>query len=127
MAKVPLFAECSKAELHQIAAIADEIYQPAGSWLTLYGTTGREFFVLIDGKVAVSRDRQPLATLTSGDFFGEIALIMNVKRSATVTATTNVRLLVISRVAFQRLLREVPSIQGKLLQALATRLAEESM
>jgi CRP-like cAMP-binding protein len=128
ISRVPLFSECSKSELARVAAIADEISQPAGMELVTAGQRGREFCVLVSGSVDV-RDRagRTLATLSDGDFFGEIALLLDAPRSATVTAATPVRLLVIDRVGFQRLLRDVPTIQGKVLSALATRLADESV
>jgi CRP-like cAMP-binding protein len=127
MSKVPLLASCSKRELGLVAGIADEIAQPAGTVLTAEAKVGREFCILVSGDAEVRRRGKLLALLTAGDFFGEIALILDSPRSATVTATSDVRLLVIDRNAFRRLLRESPSIQGKVLEALATRLADESM
>ena len=127
ISKVPLFAGCSKRELGLVASIADEIAQPAGTSLIEQGKKGREFCILVDGEVDVRQGRKQLRLLSAGDFFGEIALILDAPRSATVTATTDVRLLVIDQNAFRRLLRESPSIQGKVLEALALRLADESL
>ena len=127
IAQVPLFAGCSKRELALVAGIADEIAQPAGSALTVEGKPGREFCVLVGGDAEVRQRNKRLGLLSGGDFFGEIALILDAPRSATVTATSDVRLLVIDRNAFHRLLRESPSIQGKVLEALAARLAAESL
>lgn len=127
ISRVPLFAGCSKRELGLIAAITDEIAQPAGIELTTEGGKGREFCIIVTGAAEVSHRGTHLQTLTDGDFFGEIALLLDAPRSATVTSTTDVRLLVIDKQPFQRLLREVPPIQGKLLEALAARLANESL
>ena len=127
ISKVPLFAGCSKRELTLVASIADEIAQPAGTSLIEQGKKGREFCILVAGEVDVRQGRKQLRLLSAGDFFGEIALILDAPRSATVTATTDVRLLVIDQNAFRRLLRESPSIQGKVLEALALRLADESL
>ena len=127
IAKVPLFAGCSKRELGLVASIADEIAQPAGTSLIEQGKKGREFCILVEGEVDVRQGRKQLRLLSAGDFFGEIALILDAPRSATVTATTDVRLLVIDQNAFRRLLRESPSIQRKVLEALALRLADESL
>jgi CRP/FNR family cyclic AMP-dependent transcriptional regulator len=127
ISRVPLFAGCSKRELGLIAGIADEIVQPAGTKLTTEGARGREFCVLVSGAATVSHRGQELRTLGDGDFFGEISLLLDAPRSATVTATSDTRLLVIDKAPFQRLLREVPGIQSKLLEALATRLAAESL
>ena len=119
---VPLFSECSQKELGRIATLSDEIYQPVGTRLIDEGTKGREFFVLVEGTVDVRRGDHRLPPLGSGDFFGEIALVSDIPRSASVVATSPVRLLVIAGRSFQRLLEEMPSIRGKVLQALAQRL-----
>jgi len=120
---VPLFAECSQKELGRIAAIADELYQPEGTRLIEEGKKGREFFVLVDGTVDVRRNGRKLRTMGNGDFFGEIALITDSPRSATVTATSPVRVLVITSQAFQRLLADTATLQPKVLAALAERAA----
>ena len=127
ISRVPLLAGCSKRELALVARIADEIAQPTGTVLTAEGKPGREFCILIAGDAEVRQRGKRLRLLSSGDFFGEIALILDAPRSATVTATSDVRLLVIDRHAFHRVLRESPSIQGKVLEALAVRLAAESL
>ncbi len=125
--KVPLFAGCSKRELSRIASLADEVDIPARTALTSEGRTGREFCVLLSGSVDVHRGRKKVATLREGDFFGEIALILNAPRAATVMAATPVRILVVERRAFRSLMEQVPSIQTKVLEALAVRLAPESL
>jgi CRP-like cAMP-binding protein len=123
IAKVPLFARCSKRELKLIAQVADEIDLPAGKELTKEGDRGREFFVLLDGNAAVQSGGRSMASLGPGDFFGEIALVTDVPRTATVTASTPIQALVITDRAFRELLRTSPEIQGKVLEAVAARLA----
>ncbi len=118
---VPLFSRCSKKELGLIATLADELHQPAGTTLTAEGTRGREFFVLVDGDVEVVRAGKRLRTLAGGAFFGEIALITDTPRTATVVATSPVRLLVITGHSFRRLVNDTPSIRAKVLAALAER------
>ena len=118
---VPLFADCSRGELEQIAQIADEIDLAEGKELTRLSEPGREFFVLLEGEAEVSRDGETLNHLGPGDFFGEIALVEDTPRTATVTATTPVRVLVITDRAFKRLLEKQPEIQRKVLVALAQR------
>ena len=122
LSKVPLFSGCTKAELEEIAALADEVRLPAGRKLIREGRRGREFFVLVEGSVEVTRDGETLRTLGDGDFFGEIALVSSVPRTSSVTATTPVRVLVITDRAFQDLLQDAPSMSFKVLQALAERL-----
>ena len=121
--RVPLFAECTQKELGRIASIADELYLPEGTTLIEEGKKGREFFVLIDGTVDIRRGGRKLVQLGSGNFFGEIALVNDAPRMATVTATTPARVLVIGGQAFQRLLVETTTIRPKVLAVLAERVA----
>jgi CRP-like cAMP-binding protein len=122
IAHVPLFAQCSKGELEQIAAIADEIDLDEGKELTREGAAGREFFVLLDGSADVKQDDKTINTLGAGDFFGEIALISDRPRTATVVATSPVRALVVTDRAFRRLVDESPEIETKVTAAAAERL-----
>jgi len=124
--KVPLFARCSKRELVMIAGVADELAVPAGKELTQEGRTGYEFVVLVDGMAEVRRKGRRVNLLYSGDFLGEIALITGAPRTATVTTTVQSEVLVITARDFRRLLRETPSIQMKVLEALAARLPDEA-
>jgi CRP-like cAMP-binding protein len=123
MEKVPLFALCSKKELASIASLADEVDLPAGKVLTSEGDRGREFFVVLEGSADVRSDSRDLPPLGKGDFFGEIALVTDKARTATVTASSPMRALVITDRAFRELLRRSPEIQGKVLAAVADRLA----
>jgi CRP-like cAMP-binding protein len=125
--RAPLFAGCSKKELGEIARVADEIDFGAGHVLTREGASGREFFVLVDGAAEVRRNGRKVSTLGSGDFFGEIALVSERPRTATVTTTAPARLLVVTDRAFRELMRNVPSIQLKVLTALADRLAHDAV
>ena len=127
IARVPLFAGCSKRELARVASLADELDVPAGRELTVEGRSGREFCVLVSGTADVRRRGRRVATLGDGDFFGEIALILDAPRSATVVTSSAARLLVIERTAFRHLLETLPSLQTKVLEALAVRLAAESL
>jgi CRP/FNR family transcriptional regulator, cyclic AMP receptor protein len=122
---VPLFADCSKAELTRIAALADELDLPAGRDLTKEGAAGREFVVLVQGTAEVRRQGKVINQLGDGDFLGEIALVADVPRTATVTTTWPSRILVITDRAFRSLLREMPTLQLKVLTALARRVPAE--
>ncbi len=125
--RAPLFAHCSKRELAEVASIADELDLPAGRALIREGERGREFFVLLEGEAEVTQDGKPIRTMKDGDFFGEIALVADAPRTATVTARTPVRVLVVTDRAFRSLLDHVPSIQLKVLKALAERLAPQTL
>jgi CRP/FNR family cyclic AMP-dependent transcriptional regulator len=123
--RVPLFSGCSKRELGEIAGIADELGIDEGTELTREGATGQEFFVLIDGSADVRRKGRKINTLGAGDFLGEIALITGAPRTATVTTTAPSRMLVVTARDFRSLLRHMPSLQIKVLEALASRLPDE--
>ncbi len=123
---VPLFAGCSKNELRQLAATADEIDLREGYVLMREGRPGREFFVLIDGSVDVTAKGRKLAQLEGGDWIGEIALLTKVPRTATVTATSAVRALVVTDRAFRRLVETMPSIALKVLASVGDRLAADA-
>ena len=125
--QVPLFSGCSKHELEEIAHIADEIDLSEGKEMTREGSRGREFFVLLEGDADVTKDGQSINKLGAGDFFGEIALVSDTPRTATVTATSPVRALVITDRSFRHLLDESPEIQRKVLVALAERLAPAAL
>ena len=108
--------------MREIAEAIDEIVVPAGYDLTKEGTTGREFVVIVEGAAEVRRRGQKVNELADGDFLGEIALVSRGPRTATVLTTEPTRALVITARDFRTLLRRTPSMQLKILEALAERL-----
>jgi len=124
---VPLFGGCSKSELQRIASLADELDLGDGATLIREGERGREFIVIAEGTVRVTRNGKQLRDLGAGDFIGEIALVADVPRTATVTATSPVRLLVVTDRAFRGLLEQMPSIAKKVLQSLGERLHADAV
>jgi len=125
ISRVPLFGGCSKRELGEVASLADELALPAGRKLTSEGEFGHEFVVLVEGGAEVKRGSRVVNRLGPGDFLGEISLVTGQKRTATVTTTEPSRLLVVSAPAFRRLMRDLPSLQLKVLDTLAARLPTE--
>ncbi|TML41842.1 MAG: cyclic nucleotide-binding domain-containing protein [Actinobacteria bacterium] len=125
--QVPLFSRCSRAELKEIAKLADEIDLRQGKEMTREGAPGREFFVLLDGTADVRKKGRKINTLGAGDFFGEISLVSRQPRTATVTATSPVRALVVTDYSFRHLLDESPQIKTKVMEAMAERLAPETL
>lgn len=127
ISRVPLFAGCSKRELGMIANLADLIEFPQDKTLMTEGQSGFEFFILVEGTVRVSRGGRKHRDLAAGDWVGEIALIANVPRTATVVTTSPLRALVLTRGAFSQLIGDVPSISAKVLAALGERIAPETI
>ena len=122
LAHVPLFADCSRRELREIAEAIDEVVVPAGYDLTKEGASGREFVVIVEGAAEVRRRGRKINELGDGDFLGEIALVSRGPRTATVRTTQPTHALVLTATAFRALLRRTPSMQWKVMEALADRL-----
>ena len=121
---VPLFAELSPPDLDQVARLFKERRFPAGETVTKEGAGGAAFFVIGSGEAAVSIGGTERATLRPGDHFGEIALIDEGARTATITATTDLVCYGLTLWDFRPLVEAHPTIGWKLLQALAQRLRE---
>jgi CRP/FNR family cyclic AMP-dependent transcriptional regulator len=122
LASVPLFSECSKKELREIAGAAKEVEHKAGAVVAREGDQGVGFFLILDGTARISRSARTLRRLGPGDYFGEIALLDEGPRSATVTAETPLKLLGLTAWNFRRLVAQNPSIAPKLLKVMGERL-----
>jgi CRP/FNR family transcriptional regulator, cyclic AMP receptor protein len=120
--RTPLLSELRRRELEEVGRLADEVDVPAGRVLMKQGETGSEFFVIVDGSVDIERDGSLVRTLESGDFFGEIALLSEGPRTATATATTPSKLLVLGHREFHSAMSQYPSIQTCVLNSVASRL-----
>lgn len=118
---VPLFAGCTDKELGFIASRVDEVDLPAGKVLTEKGRSGGDFFIILEGQAEVDAD-QGKRTLGPGEFFGEIALIDNGPRTATVRAVTPMRCLVLGHAQFRDVLHQNGEIAVKILRAVTERL-----
>ena len=124
--RAPLFEGLSNKELTEVALRTEDMDFPAGKVLCQEGQSGSEFYVIMDGEADVTRKGQKLATHTAGGFFGEVALVEDVPRNATVTATTPVRCFVLTRGRFLHVIDEFPDVERKVLRALAKRLVSVS-
>ncbi|HYF47570.1 MAG TPA: cyclic nucleotide-binding domain-containing protein [Acidimicrobiales bacterium] len=125
LATVPLFAQCSKHELAEIARFVDEIDIEAGRELITEGDVGHEAFVVVEGTASVTRDGQEVTTIGPGAVFGEMALIDRAPRNATVTAATPMKVLVIGKRQFSGLLDESASFRTSIMSALADRVRQK--
>ena len=124
LASVPLFRSSSKRELEKVAKAADEVIVEAGRVLVTQGEIGRECYVIVSGEASVSRDGKEIARLGPGQPIGELAVLDGGPRTATVTALSELDLLVIGQREFSALLTEVPGLAHKIMVNLAERVRE---
>jgi CRP-like cAMP-binding protein len=127
LATVPLFAQCSRHDLAEIARFVDEIEVPDGRELMTEGDVGHEAFVVVDGTAAVTRGGEAVAEVGPGAVVGEMALIDRAPRNASVTATSPMKLLVIGKREFSGLLDESRSFREAILAALADRVRQRDL
>jgi len=120
--RVPLFEDCSLRQLRAVADIASVVEVPERTVLTRAGEPGDEFFIIIDGTALVTLSAQKRHRIQPGEFFGEMSLLDGEPRSATVKAKTDLRVLVIERLHFWKLLREVPGLTERMLVTLSRRI-----
>ena len=124
--RVPLFSDLDARELSEIAGSMKERTFPAGSTVVEEGTSGVGFFVIESGTATVSVGGRAAGTLGASDHFGEVALIGNVDRTATITADTDLRCYGMSFWDFRPLVESNAGIAWKLLQAMARRLSGQA-
>ncbi len=124
LAAVSLFAGADAKELAEISKATTELDIEQGTALTTQGEVGREAFIVIEGEAVVTVDGDEVARLGPGATIGEIALLDKGLRSATVTAATPMKVLVLDPREFKGLLLKVPAIAVKVASALAARVRE---
>jgi CRP/FNR family transcriptional regulator, cyclic AMP receptor protein len=125
LASVWLFERCSQRELHELAAITTPLVVEPGRVLAREGEPGSAFVVVVEGEAEVTSGGRTLATVGSGSFFGELALLDDGPRTASVTARTEMLVLVMNRHEFDELVdRALPSVARKMLTVLAGRLRD---
>src|SRR5262249_45926136 len=114
-------------ELVELAKVTEDLEVDEGKTLMREGELGREFFVIVDGDVSVTKDGNEIRQLGPGDFFGEIALVYeSPRRTATVTAASPLRFFVPTRQSFRSLLEHQPEIEDKVMATLEERLRSDS-
>lgn len=122
LAEQPVFARCSSKELEAVARIGTAIVIEPGYVLTREGRRGYEFFVIVEGEASCTIDGAEVATLEQGDFFGEMALLDGGTRSATVTAVTPMKVIVIDSREFSGMIGDAPAAARQIMTKLAERL-----
>lgn len=121
---VRLFSSLSKRELEKLAGWTDEISVSAGHELASEGQFAHEFFVIEDGTAEVIQNSERIAELGPGDFFGEIALLETGRRTASVVAATDMRLIVMFQREFKQMEREMPAVADRIRSAIRARLPD---
>ena len=121
---VPLFEALNDRELELLSRRVRRLHAEPGDILVLEGQRGREFFVILSGQAAVMHDDDTVATLRTGNWFGELALLADAPRNATVAALTPMELFVLDDSEFSALLRQLPQLARKLLAGMARRVRQ---
>ncbi len=122
LSQVPLFSGCSRKDLQTIARVVKDIDHSQDTVIAREGEPGVGLFVIVDGTAEVTIGGKKKASLGPGDFFGEIALLDGGPRTATVTATSDIKMLGLTEWVFRGLMQEHPTIAVKTLQQMAARL-----
>jgi CRP/FNR family transcriptional regulator, cyclic AMP receptor protein len=120
--EIPIFADLSRKQLERIARWSDEIDLPVGYHLLDQGGFPHEVFVILDGTVDITKDGEPLATLGRGEILGEIAILGDERRTATVVAATPVHAAVMMRREFDEMRAEMPAIAERIQRIARERL-----
>jgi CRP/FNR family transcriptional regulator, cyclic AMP receptor protein len=120
---VPWFAACTADQLTEVARIAEHLRVQANEVILREGRLGRELFVILDGTATVTRGGRVVNVLSTGDYFGEMAAIEAKPRSATVTATTDLDVLIIGPREFETMM-DIPGFRNALLSGMSHRLRE---
>jgi CRP-like cAMP-binding protein len=123
LARVPLLAGLDRKHLERVSSICDQVDLPSGRTVARQGEYGSEFYVIVAGSASVERDGEHLADLGPGAFFGELALLAHIQRTATVTTTAPTSLLVLGSREFRALIDDEPTIAKTLLQVVSERVA----
>lgn len=122
LSSVPLFSGCSKKDLDLISKHSEHLTVPAGKALTTEGKVGYELFLILEGKAKVTKKGREVNTLGPGDFFGELAVLDRAPRNATVTAETDLDVIMLAQRELSALLDLVPTLAHKMLVGLARRI-----
>lgn len=124
LSAVPLFSTCSDKELRAVASIGTPVRVEEGRTLVREGARGLEFFLIRSGGATCTIGGKTVARYGPGDFFGDMSLLDQGPRTATVTTTEPTEVLVVDAREFGGILADAPSITRKMLVTLARRLRE---
>jgi CRP/FNR family transcriptional regulator, cyclic AMP receptor protein len=118
---VPLFASISKKGIRALVQAADEVDIGAGKVLVREGEWGRELYVILRGTAEVTREGKKLTELVPGDFFGEMAFLSGSRRTATIAARSDMRLMILGPRQLEVILDQEPLLARRMLETMAQR------
>ena len=121
---LPMFAGCTETELSEIDRLTDEVHIKEGRTVIRQGDLGQEFALIVTGEADIVKDGKTVATIGPGAYFGEVALLDSVTRTASVVAKTDLTLEVIDRRGFNTLLDDLPRLARSMLRGSAHRITE---
>ncbi|MCP4435690.1 MAG: cyclic nucleotide-binding domain-containing protein [Actinomycetia bacterium] len=121
---LPIFAGCDEQQLSEIDRVADEVHVEAGRTVLRQGDLGQEFALIVSGEADIVKDDEVVARLGPGAYFGEVALLDSITRTASVVAATDMVLEVIDRRGFNTLLDDLPTLSRAMLKGMAQRMAD---
>lgn len=124
LSSIPLFSACSKRELQDLARRAEHVQVTAGTELVKEGDRALEFFVIVSGEAKVVRKGRKIATLSAGAHFGELGLLADQRRTASVVALTDMDLVVLHTSGFSAAIADIDTLSRKLLAGLARQVIE---
>jgi len=127
LSKIDFFEGFSPAELDRVAALSEVIDAEEGALLMDQGKVGRECFVILEGKAAVYIGDHYVATLESGSTVGEMAIIDQRPRSASVKAVTDMKLLAFDTEHFRTLLEEMPKASRRVMADMNAKLRHQNL
>lgn len=121
---LPIFAGCTEAQLAEIDRLTDEVHVAAGRTVLRQGDLGQEFALIVSGEADIVKDDEVVARIGPGTYFGEVALLDSITRTASVVAVTELVLEVIDRRGFNTLLDDLPTLSRSMLKGMAQRMAQ---
>jgi CRP/FNR family cyclic AMP-dependent transcriptional regulator len=120
--RVPLFDGLTKRQLKHVQDLVEEVRYMEGASVVKEGAPGDSFFVIVEGQAKVQRGKRTINRLVPGDFFGEISLLDQGPRTASVVSETPMMMLEVQRTPFQRMLERNPEVVLRMMSRLASRL-----
>lgn len=119
--RIPIFASCNPKQLERLGALTDEVMVADGKVLMRQGESADSMMIVVSGAVRIERAGTTLASLTRGEFFGEMGLLDGAPRNASAIASGPTSVLIVGHREFHTVMSEFPGFAAEVLRALAGR------